>query len=92
LQQATTGVAHLVLVTVLDQQQRSRTQRHPPAGDTGGAGPRHDVEPLIGAAMAVAGTALRLAGRNDHLGGLRAAIAERDPEPSCESELPASHR
>src|SRR5207237_2672803 len=99
-QHPASGIADLVLVAALDEQQRPGAQSIALLVDRGHAATRLDEEPLVGAAMAVARVALALAGRDDHLRRLRVAIAQRDAKgrslpaasaATAEAKLPALH-
>src|SRR5439155_26309809 len=90
-QQSAPRVLDLVAIAVLDEQQRARPQRHAPALHQRGAGARHDVEPLVGAAVTVGRPALGLARRQHHLGYLGAAIAQRDAKTLAKAKTLAFH-
>src|SRR5262249_8399459 len=83
-QPCSAGVADLVSLAALDEEQRSRRQSVAFPADGGDPLARGDVEPLIAPAVPIVGAALRVVLREHHLRRLRAPIAERDPEAFAE--------
>src|SRR5690349_393089 len=71
LQRLPAGVLDLMLVAMLDEQQRAGAQRMLSALHDGGATTAGHIEPLIRATMPVRRTAFTVPGRNGHLGCLR---------------------
>src|SRR6185437_6281402 len=87
----TAGVADLVPVALLDEEQRAGCQREPPPVHERLALAVHHVEPLVGAAMAIVRPALALSGSDDHGGRLRARVAERHAGSGPEAQGLALH-
>jgi hypothetical protein len=48
------------------------------AVDDGLTRSRHDVQPLVGAAVAILAVSLRFAGRQHHFGSLRTPVGQND--------------
>src|SRR5262249_7592695 len=86
-QRLVAGVADLMPLPGLDQQQRALLQRVALAVDDGLPRPGDDVQPLVGAPVAIVRPALGFPGGQRHLCGLRAAVAQDDaetlPEPQA---------
>jgi hypothetical protein len=91
-EQPATGIADLVTVPLLDEQQYSATQRQPLAIDTGRSAPAHDVQPLVGSAVPIAGAAFRITRLDHHLSDLSAAISKDDVESLSKTQLDMLHR
>src|SRR5205823_4116703 len=92
LQPSAAGIADLVLVAALDEEQRAGLELVPALVHARFAAAGLDVEPLVGAAMAVVRIAFRIAGRKHHLRGLRSRVADRDAKALAEAKPLALHR
>jgi hypothetical protein len=91
--QRTAGVSDFVSIPALDEHQRPRSKRESFAVHERCPGSGHHIEPLIGTAMPVGRTALRSAGLDHHLGGLRPPIPQRNAKPSSKPKpLPIHNR
>jgi len=81
LQWNASGVADLVTIAALDQDECACSKRIAMALDDCGARSRLDEQPLIGSAMTIVRSTLAIARRNRHRRCLGAAVAEYDFEP-----------
>src|SRR5919197_603453 len=90
-QRAPARVANLVRVAALVEKERPLAEEDLRAVHDRFAGPAHDIEPLVGPAMAVVRPALGLAGAERHLGRLRVLVPEHDTESGPELEVLVAH-
>jgi hypothetical protein len=70
----------LVSLAARNEDQRARHELVAAALDNGVTATGDNVKPLVGAAMAIARISLLISGRDDHLRGLRAAVAANHAE------------
>jgi hypothetical protein len=75
-----------VLITMLDEHHNPLSKPILPPVHFRHATAANDVQTLIGAVVAIAGTAFGLSGWNYHLGCLASPVADRNAKPETESE------
>jgi hypothetical protein len=79
-------------IPLLDEQQYPGTQRYSLAIDEGRSAPAHDVQPLVGSAVAITGVTFGISRLDHHLGDLSTPISKNHVESLSKSQPHMLHR